>query len=159
MINDEIAKKLSELSEISDPKKYDEFIEFIFFDNSDIMDIDKLEMSDIPLLCHAFHDKGWYFGQMFDLVHIIEHIAGELSDYLTYIATVTPGMKNSKEWAETLNLRILNSSKCSDEYIKVISNLGEADKNAIITLLYDIKSHNYKEYGEVIDEFLAKVDA
>ena len=92
MINDKLMYELTALQEIDNSAKYDEFFEWLFIDNRQLLDIEKLEMTDISILCQAFHDKCFYFDFMFDLVHIIEYIPCEISDYLTQIAISIPKM-------------------------------------------------------------------
>ena len=156
MINDKLMYELTALQEIDNSAKYDEFFEWLFIDNRQLLDIEKLEMTDISILCQAFHDKCFYFDFMFELIHIIEHIPGEISDYLMNIVAAIPKMIYGQEWAETLILRVLNTHKYSDEFIKVIAMLDEGDKCMIINMITKIKTKNSKVYGNLVDTFLKK---
>ena len=156
MINDKLMYELTALQEIDNSAKYDEFIEWLFIDNSEILDAEKFEMSDIPLLCQAFYDKSYHFDLMFELIHIIEHIPGEISDYLTQIAISIPKMKNASEWAVTLIARILNSSNHFDELINICSGFREESKSAITDLLNTIKSEK-DGFDERVNKLIEKM--
>lgn len=156
MINNEIINRLNSLHSQAEPEKYDEFFEWLFIDNRQLLDIDKLEMTDIPILCQAFHDKCFYFDFMFDLVHIIEYIPCEISDYLTQIAISVPNMKNASEWAETLIARILNGSEYFDELINICSGFSEESKGAITDLLNTIKSEK-DGFDERVDRLIGEM--
>ena len=107
--------------------------------------------------CEAFENKLSELSEeisMFGVIHMIEKLAGY--DYLKCIATHTPLMIEGKDWALTLNKRILNSKKYYPEYIEVIKSLNEKEKAQIIDLLIAVKNDNISRSGEKVDYLLQR---
>lgn len=155
MLNKKILERLDELQGQDDPQKYNEFIEWLFIDEPETLDLEALEMPDIPLICRMFHDKCSYFGITFDIIHIIEGIPGGIHDYLYNVAISIPRMKNAQDWADTIVSRILNSPECSEEFAKVIPKLDEHSKSAVIQLLETMRNDEYEK--DAVDEFLKQL--
>lgn len=65
-------------------------------------------------------------------------------------------MIEGKDWALTLNKRILNSKKYYPEYIEVIKSLNEKEKAQIIDLLIAVKNDNISRFGEKVDYLLQR---
>lgn len=158
MLNEKILERLDELQGQDDPQKYNEFIEWLFIDESEKLDLEALEMSDIPLICRMFHDKCYYFGITHDIIHIIEGILKnleEVPDYLYNVAISIPKMKNAQDWADTIVIRILNSPEWSEEFAKVVPKLDEDSKSAVIQLLETMRKDEYEK--DAADEFLKQL--
>ena len=118
------------------------------------------ELSEVILIehigdvCKIFDDNTKNDEIMFDVIHMIEKLAGY--DYLKCIATHTPLMIEGKDWALTLNKRILNSKKYYPEYIEVIKSLNKNEKKQILDLLITVKNDNISRFGEKVDYLLQR---
>ena len=111
-----------------------------------------ISIEDIGEVCKIFDDNTKDDEIMFGVIHMIERLAGY--DYLKCIATNTPLMDDGKDWALTLNKRILNSKKYYPEYIEVIKSLNDNEKAKIIDLLVAVKNDNISRFGEKVDYLL-----
>ena len=115
---------------------------------------EEISIEDIGEVCKIFDDNTKDEEIMFGVIHLIEKLAGY--DYLKCIVTHTPLMIEGKDWALTLNKRILNSKKYYPEYIEVIKSLNEKEKAQIIDLLIAVKNDNISRFGEKVDYLLQR---
>ena len=110
-----------------------------------------LTADDIEAVTKAFYDDTGDDEVMFGLVHLLEELNDE--EALRQIALCTPNMTDAKDWAMTLNKRILNSQPFLKMYRKVIKSLDAASKEKILALLEDVKKDNPERFSEKIDFF------
>ena len=114
-----------------------------------------LRVEDIDSICRAFYDDTQDEEVMFGLIHLIEQLPGE--GYLKKIALCTPEMKDGREWALTLNRRILNSPQDLEMYADVIKSLTEAQRQRLFVLFEDIKNDNPDRFMEKVEYIYKKI--
>ncbi len=127
--------------------------EFHTFENT-LAELDgNINENDISELCKAFDDDTSDDEVMFLLVHLIEAVEGD--GYLKTIAHCSPDMK-AREWAKTLNRRILNSDGDFNVYAEIICGMNGSEREKILRLLSEIKQDNEKRFGAKVDKIAEK---
>lgn len=158
MINDEVIDRLVSIRDLDTNEKCDEFIKTLLDDSDESYKAGSLEMSDIPKLCRIFHDYPGCDELMDSLMHLIEDIPGEKSEYNKYIAIAVPAMIDAPVFAMTLVQRIMYSDDYYAEFPNVICNLKSEEKQEFIDFLLCIKSRYNNSYGDLVDELMSKIE-
>lgn len=114
------------------------------------------DASIVGELCLGFDDDTEHHEVMFGLVHGVEYLyENNIEEGLQQIALNVPNVINrAREWMEILHYRILNHDGIRLIYGKELSKLNNDKKNAVISLLEDIKKENPEKFGRTVDEVL-----
>lgn len=159
MIDDAVVDRMVSIRDLDTNEKCDEFIKTLLDDSDESYRAGGLEMSDIPKLCRIFHDYPGCDDLMFSLMHLIEDIPGEKSEYNKYIAIAVPEMIDAPVFAMTLVQRIMYNEDYYVEFPKVICDLKSEEKQEFVDFLLRIKLRYNNSYGDLVDELMSKIDS
>ena len=147
--------KTTLIKQLSDASKLESEADFQQFEDALDELATQFTTEDIPAICKIFSDSNDETDYMYALIHLMEDCVGDA--YLYQIAVCTPQMLNAREWAKVLNIRIVNSDKYLNDYIRIISGLEREAQNQIIALLREIRDEYPQKVSLRIDNLLTNV--